>query len=299
MDADRQLPRGGEIFLDHIGHFVRDPHAAGEALRRAGFAPTPVSVQADAMGQPTGTGNVTAMLERGYIEVLFKTADTEIGREFDRSVARYGGVHLVAFSVANPERAHTRLAAEGFKMRPLVNFSRPVETESGAGVAAFTVVRAEREEMAEGRVQMLMHRTEDTVWQKRWLSHPNGAVRLVDVLIATADVAEAAVRFARFTGRTAAENRAGRLIALDRGAVQLVSETVLAELLPGAKIPGVPFIAAYGLAVKSLATAEAALRQGGMRARRVGDALAVSFPEELGTGAWLLVEQSSALPWRS
>ena len=45
VEADRQLPRGDEIFLDHVGHFVADVEAAGRALARAGFAPTPVSVQ--------------------------------------------------------------------------------------------------------------------------------------------------------------------------------------------------------------------------------------------------------------
>ena len=30
--------------------------------------------------------------------------------------------------------------------------------------------------MPEGRIQILTHRTESTVWQKRWLTHPNGAL---------------------------------------------------------------------------------------------------------------------------
>ena len=299
MDADRQLPRGGEIFLDHIGHFVREPHAAAEALKRAGFAPTPVSVQADASGQPTGTGNVTAMLARGYIEVLFKTADTPIGREFDASFVRYGGVHLAAFSIADPERAHARLEGAGFKMRPLVNFSRPVTTESGAGVAAFTVVRVERGEMAEGRIQMLKHQTEDTVWQKRWLAHPNGTIGLIDVVIAVDDVAEASERFVRFTGHKAVRNRLGQVIGLDRGAVQLVSGKAFADIFPDTPVPGLPFIGAYGLAVTSLAATEAVLRQGGIATRRTGRAVAATFPGELGVGAWLFVEQAADLPWRS
>src|SRR3989442_13682360 len=100
-EADRQLPTGDEIFLDHVGHFVRDPQAASAALARAGFAPTPVSVQVNPDGTPTGTGNVTAMFTRGYIEVLFKTADTPLAREFDAALAVHAGLHLVAFSVAD------------------------------------------------------------------------------------------------------------------------------------------------------------------------------------------------------
>src|SRR5262245_6695683 len=205
-DVDRQLPVGDEIFLDHVGHFVREPRAASDALRRAGFAPTPISVQVnpDPSGgkpQPTGTGNVTAMFRRGYMEVLFKTADTPLGLEFEASINQFSGVHLAAFSVGDAGAAHRRLAAAGFPMRPLVYFERPVSTATGAGTAAFTVVRVERGAMAEGRIQILAHRTEDMVWQPRWLDHPNTAVALIDLIIVVDDMAEAAARFARFTGR--------------------------------------------------------------------------------------------------
>src|SRR5437870_3157746 len=125
-EADRQLPTGDEIFLDHVGHFVRDPQAASAALTRAGFAPAPISVQVNPDGTPTGTGNVTAMFTRGYIEVLFKTADTPLGSEFDAALAGHVGVHLVAFSVVDAAKAHQRVGEAGFAMRPLVQFQRPV-----------------------------------------------------------------------------------------------------------------------------------------------------------------------------
>jgi hypothetical protein len=298
IDVERRLPRDDEIFLDHIGHFVREPQAASRALARAGFAPTPVSVQVDGAGQPTGTGNVTAMFERGYIEVLFKTADTVLGREFDAALLNHAGVHLAAFSVADAARAHQRLAGAGFRMRPLVEFSRPVETETGRGTAAFTVARVERGEMAEGRIQILTHRTEDTVWQKCWLAHPNGAVGLADLVVAVANVAEVAERFARFTGRKNASNRLGQAVKLDRGTVQLISAKVFAELLPEATTPSLPFMGAYGVVVQSLEAAEMVLRQGDISTRRIGRTLAARFPEELGAGAWLLVEQAADLPWR-
>ena len=155
------------------------------------------------------------MFTRGYIEVLFKTADTPLGRQLDAALARYGGVHLAAFSVADAATAHARLAASGFRMQPLVEMQRPVDTGGAPGTAAFTLARVEPGEMPEGRIQILTHRTEHTVWQPRWLSHPNGALGLTSVVIAVADVEEAAQRFARFTGRNAvpsshrADDRAG------------------------------------------------------------------------------------------
>jgi hypothetical protein len=298
-EAARQLPVGGEIFLDHIGHFVRDPEAASRALARAGFAPTPVSVQVNPDGTPTGTGNVTCMFSRGYMEVLFKTADTPLGMEFEAALSGHSGVHLAAFSVADAEGAHRRLTEAGFAMRPLVQFQRPVETVSGPDIAAFTVVRLERGAMAEGRIQILAHRTEHTVWQPRWLSHPNGAQGFIDMVVVSADVAEAAGRFARFTGHAATPTRFGQAIALDRGQVQLMPRQAFAAMVPEISIPGLPFLGAYAIQVRSLAVAENLIRREGLSARRLGGALVVPFLAELGMGAWLFVENGRDLPWRA
>ncbi len=293
-EADRQLPLGDEIFLDHIAHFVPDRDAARAALARAGFAPTPVSIQAnpDPAGgppTPTGTGNVTAMFARGYVEVLFRTADTALGRELDAALARYPGLHLAAFAVADAGAAHRRLAAAGFAMQPLVEMQRPVETGARPGIAAFTIARLAPGQMAEGRVQVLTHHTEATVWQPRWLAHPNGARALLALTIAVADIDEAAARFARFTGRPPRPCDGGAAIALDRGRVELVTPDAFGTRFPELTVPRLPFIGACAIAVGSLASAEAALRRGGIAPRRSGDRLVARFPDELGIGAWVFV----------
>jgi hypothetical protein len=181
-----------------------------------------------------------------------------------------------------------------------VQFQRPVETPAGPDVAAFTVVRLERGAMAEGRIQMLAHRTENTVWQPRWLTHPNGAQALIDLVVISADVAEAAERFERFTGRKAKAPAFGQAaIALDRGQVQLLSRESFAALLPEIPVPGLPFMGAYAVRVRSLAAVEALLKRENMPMRRLGAALVVPFPEELGVGAWLFAENAAELPWRS
>jgi Glyoxalase-like domain len=295
--VDRQLPIGDEIFLDHVGHFVRDVDAASRALARVGFAPTPPSIQVNpdpAGGAPqlTGTGNVTAMFARGYIEVLFKTADTPLTREFDAGLARYAGVHLAAFAVADAAAAHARLAGEGFRMRPLVQMQRPVDTGGGPGTAAFTLARVEPGEMPEGRIQILTHHTEQRVWQPRWLEHPNGAIGLLSIAIAVADPWEAGRRFSRFTGRPQTPATFGQTMELDRGTVGLIGPNSFAHLLPEVPIPSLPFIGAYGIKVKSLRMTEDLLQRAGIRMRRNENSHAVYavWPEELGHGAWLFME---------
>jgi Glyoxalase-like domain len=301
-EIDRQLPAGDEIFLDHVGHFVRDADAASRALARVGFAPAPISIQVDpsiAVGtRLTGTGNVTAMLSRGYVEVLFKTADTALGREFDAALARHAGVHLAAFAVADVQRAHERLAAAGFRVRPLVRMQRPVETEAGDDTAAFTIARVETGVMPEGRIQMLTHHTEQAVWQKRWLAHPNSATGLIDLVLAVGDVAEAAERFGRFTGRAATPAPGGAMLHLDRGGVLLVSHAALSEILPEVATATLPFIAGYAVRVQSLAATETAVTGAGLEWRALDDGVVACFPAELGEGAWFFVERASALPWR-
>jgi hypothetical protein len=249
--------------------------------------------------RPTGTGNTTAMLDRGYLEVLFKTADTPLGREFDAAMARYRGVHLAAFAVADAAATHARLARSGLRLQQLVDMRRPVDTATGADVAAFSIVRPMPGEMPEGRIQALTHRTEHAVWQPRWLSHPNGARGLLDVVIAEADPQEAAGRFRRFLDRDVRADRFGPAFHLDRGRVQLVAAATLAEIFPGVAIPALPFMAAYGLAVASLDRAAASLQAGNIAFDRRDGYLTAPFPDELGLGYWVFAERAAALPWRS
>ena len=302
-DVDRRLPAGSEIFLDHVGHFVRDAEAASRALKRCGFTPTPISIQVntDVAGrtQPTGIGNVTAMLARGYLEILFKTSDTPLSRELDAALNRRAGLHLAAFAVADAQTAHRRLATNGFRTRELVRMQRPVETETAAATAAFTIARVMPEEMPEGRIQLLTHHTEQAVWQERWLSHPNGAMALIDVVIAVADVEEAAQRFARFTERAATRTSGGAVIRLDRGGVYLVNHDRAKQRLPEVAFTALPFVVGYALLVESLAAAEKAVDAAGLDWHAFENGIAAAFPAELGEGAWFFVENVDGLPWRA
>jgi hypothetical protein len=291
----RQLPLGEEIFLDHIGYFVPDVEAARRALARAGFAPTPVSLQVNpdpAGGAPrlTGTGNVTAMFAQGYIEVLFKTADTPLVAELETASARYWGLHLAAFAVTDAAAAQRHLAEQGFRVWPLVKMQRPVDLDGTPGKAAFTLARVEPGEMAEGRVQILTHHTEQMVWQPRWLSHPNGALALLRLVIVVADVEEAQRRYVSFTGRAARAFPLGRSIELDRGRLDLVTTDGFRQMLPEISVPSVPFMGACEIRVASLAALRDLLKQAGMDMRERASGLVVRFPPEIGEGAWLFTE---------
>ena len=298
--ADSQLPEGDQIFLDHIGHFVRDISAAKEALTLCGFQPTPFSAQAAPTGpggamEPTGTGNICAMLDAGYLEFLAKTAETPLAAELEAAIARWTGVHLAAFSVADLEATYARLVKSGIEMRPVVHMRRPVATAHGISEARFTVLRPKPGVMAEGRIQLLTHHTEIEVWQPRWLDQPNGVTGLLGVLIVSSDLTEAAGRFERLLGVAPSPSKPGVRFSLARGHVQLCAPDEAAPVF--GKPPGLPWIAAYGLQVKSLERIAKFIDAAGVRAVRQGNALCAVFPGVLGVGSWAFAEDAASLPW--
>ncbi|WMS42237.1 VOC family protein [Acuticoccus sp. MNP-M23] len=292
-DAPINLPREGEVVLDHVGHFVPDAAACADALTAAGFTVTPYSAQVvpdPETGEPTptGTGNVCVMLGSGYLEFLVHTADTPLGQEFQAALARRAGLHLAAFAVPDAEATHAALSADGWPMRPLARFSRTVGTEDGEATARFTVARLEKGTMPEGRIQLLTHHDEAAIWQPRWVTHENSAVGLSGMTIAAPDPAEAAARFSRLFGRPAEATAAGHAVRLDRGVLTFVEEAAGTHLAGRDLEPGQPAIVAYSLKVADLETARDAFARAGIGAAQAQGALVVRFPEALGLGVWIV-----------
>src|SRR5579859_589837 len=155
-----QLPEPGQVFLDHVAHFVPDIEAAAAAMEGCGFRLTPFTAQvnrAEGGSVPAGTGNRCAMLAAGYVEILAKTSDTPLARQLEARLGRHVGLHLAAFSSADPAAERERLAAAGFPVLPLVDMRRPVGSEE----AHFTIARIAENAMPEGRMQFLAHHTPD------------------------------------------------------------------------------------------------------------------------------------------
>lgn len=269
------------INLDHVAHFAPDHQAAAAALLRLGFTLTPFSAQShrpDPAGPllPAGTANRCAMLRQGYIEFLTPTHDTPNARELRAAIARYTGVHLIAFGTTAPHDDYARLTREGFTPRPPLALQREVDTGSGRASVRFTVVRVPPPAMAEGRIQYCQHHTPEHMWQTRWLEHANHAVALAGVLLCVADPAVAAQRYARFTGLPAQALGESWRIETARGYLLLLSPATL-QRLPGMSVPALPWIAGYVIDSDDM-SATARLTAG----RALGERLLVQLPASLG-----------------
>jgi hypothetical protein len=276
-----QLPGPGEVFLDHTAFFVPEMDTATKALECCGFRLTPFSVQTNREGGATvaaGTGNRLAMLRNGYIELLTATHPTPLAAQLRERIAHHTGLHLAAFGTADAASEHRRLADSGFATLPLVDMRRPVGDE----FARFSIARIAHGTMPEGRTQFLTHHTEPLVWPEATLDHPNGAEALTALWIAAADPDEAAVRYARFTGRPIRREDGLTTIALDRGALHIAQPDHLRETLGIAPQGATPCFVAASIAVRDLALLEACLAKSGLSYRSTETGMAVALPPELG-----------------
>lgn len=279
--ADRQKPAPGELFLDHLGHFVPDLEAAARLLDGLGFAVTPVSNHAVA-GQPAGTANRCVMLEQGYLEILAPTLDTPNARRVRAHMARYSGVHLACFGTPDAQFEHDRLAAQGFQPEPLVHLERALHTGE---TASFQVIYVPPEEMPEGRVQYVCQMRPQALWTGESLAHRNGVIGLKAVFVVAEDPTQSAARWARFSGLLPRPE--GDLVVLEcaRGRVVVGTKMQLSRLL--GDLPAAPALAGYALACRHPEAFAARCSGLGLAVQQTAAGHAISLPPSLG-GVWLV-----------
>lgn len=240
--------------LDHVGIAAHDLARLAATYEGLGFRLTPLARHAgrlvpDGPVVPFGTGNRCAMLgtqgrPAGYLELIARIDPAAPANSLDRFLARYEGIHIVAFGIADAEAELARLRRERFLLEGIAYLERPADPGDAAkGIAKFARLPLPNEASPEGRMQLIQHLTPELIWRDEWIDHPNRAVRLAGLVIAVDDVDEAAGRFARLTG-TAATAAAGiSSFRLGDALLTLASPGKLGTLLPRVTAPVLPFIA--------------------------------------------------------
>jgi hypothetical protein len=283
---DRQRPPPGELFLDHVSHFVPDLDAAARVLEELGFVVTAESRQQTDEG-PVGASNRCVMLEDGYIELLTPTHDTPAARRMRESIERFVGVHLACFGTPDAEGEHRRLAAHGFAPQPMVELRRELQGKQ----VRFKVARPEAGRMPEGRVQFVEQLTPEAIWTEKNLAHANAVTGLEALYVVAGDVADTAARWAEFAGML--PRRDGDQVCLEtsRGRVCIARDRVQKEVL--GDVPPAPALAGYALACRDPQAFARRCRDAGLAVRRSAAGHAVALPAALG-GVWLLRAAGSA-----
>jgi hypothetical protein len=276
--AERQKPPAGELFLDHVAHFVPDLDAAAKLLESLGFTPTPESAHR-AQGAPAGTSNRCLMLEEGYIEILAPTLNTPNAERVRAHMARYDGVHLACFGTPDAAFEHHRLADAGFEPEPLVDLQRTVD---GGESVRFSVVYVPPGRMPEGRVQYVQQLTPEVIWKDQFVRHPNGVTGLAAVYVVADDPADATARWSRFSGLLPRSEDGLLSLHAARGKVLIGKRMNLF-----ADAPAAPALAGYRLACRHPEAFAARCSRMGLAVTRTAAGHAISLPASLG-GTWLV-----------
>ena len=214
-EADRQLPIGGEIFLDHVGHFVRDPQAASAALARAGFAPTPVSVQ---IQPPTARRPAPATSPRCSRAATSRCCSRPpTRRSAANSTPRW---RAIPACILLRSRLPTRRRAPAARRCRLAHAAAGAVPAPGRDRERARMSRPSRWCASSRRDGGGPHPVAHAPHRRHGVAAalarriPNGALGLIDLLVVSASMsAEAAARFARFTGRRSPPTTFGQSIA--------------------------------------------------------------------------------------
>jgi catechol 2,3-dioxygenase-like lactoylglutathione lyase family enzyme len=217
------------IALDHVGVVTRDLAALAAQYERLGFTLTPLARHADGR-----IGNRCMMLFRSYVELLAVVDPNAGSATLDRFLARYAGIHILAFAIDDQPAARARLRRAGIEAPSVAHFDRPIDDMDPAGPRArFALIQLP--DQPEGRINLVLHLAPEALWQERFLRHANNASTLDEVVLAVADPAEAAARFSRLVGCVVIPDPAGGF-ALD------LAQGRLRLLPPGADAATVPCI---------------------------------------------------------
>lgn len=246
--------------LDHVGLVGPDAAALHRDFERLGFQLTPLSRQSGRLRaggpvEPWGTANRCAMLCRGYIELLAIVDRALPANGLDQLLARYGGMHILALSIADEAEALGRLRRAGIAIPGVLHLERLVDDRDPSGPTA-RFARLPLPDAPEGRVQLIRHLTPEAIWQARFTRHPNHATALESAILAVEVPAETASRFSRLAGRPVVPDPAGGFaLELPGGSVRILPADALGAVLPGLVPPTLPFMA--GMVVRTADEARA------------------------------------------
>ncbi|MEJ0016720.1 MAG: VOC family protein [Acetobacteraceae bacterium] len=202
--------------LDHVGIVTDRLADLAESYTRLGFTLSPLARQADGR-----IGNRCVMLPCCYIELLAVVDPNARSATLECFLARYAGVHILAFRFTDETAELARLRRAGVEASSVSRFERLVDDADPDGPRArFALIQTP--DQPEGRINLVRHLAPEALWQPRFLAHANNVASLDEVVLAVADPADTAARLSRLIGCVAVPDPTeGFALELSHGRIRI------------------------------------------------------------------------------
>jgi catechol 2,3-dioxygenase-like lactoylglutathione lyase family enzyme len=250
--------------LDHVGLVGSDLGEAIAALRRLGFSPTAPRVlsghdPATGATVSLGQSSAHAVFRSGYVE-LSAVEHPTAQHHLAAYLGRPGSLKILAFGVDDVAAAQQRCTAAGVRVRAICSASRSVEYGRRHGTARFEWFMLEPDDVPEGLLCCVRHRTPELLFQPEVQQHPNGAQALAGVYVLASSATALARRYAAITGTPANDGE----LALPGGWVRVLDSRAFEARFPGAGLTSVPGLAGFAVRVEDPGAALQRLARSGV-----------------------------------
>lgn len=291
---------GTEVWVDHPGHRVPALLAAASRLESLGFFLTPESAQfrAGENGERIhlGTANRCITLQNSYVEITGPVSGGTSGTDA-ATIPSKPSLHLVAIGTSDIDSQFARFSESGETPVKSMVMEREIQTIDGKEPGRFELILPEYQIMPATRLLMVRHATPHLIWQERWLTHPNGAAVLSEILFVSADLASDSASLEHFTDHkpVVAPDRVS--FDLARNGVTLIYAKATNKYL-GMEINR-PGLFGYVVRIASIGALTELFSEAGIKPLRTG-AQWLSLNELESLGAILFfAEDAAKLPWHS
>jgi hypothetical protein len=286
--------------IDHLVLCVRDLEAARVNYAQLGFTLTPPA------RHPWGTANSLVQLQGNFLELLAVAEPEKIappqpgefsfGTFCQGYLAKREGMAMLVFASRDARTDQVEFRGRGLQTYAPFDFSRQAKLPDGsAATVAFSLAFVTHPQMPEAAFFSCQQHAPQYFWKAEYQRHANGAVRVIEVVMAASDPAGLADFFARLVEPAAVTQDRGRLrVALDGGSLLVMDAVRLAERFPSfpiSDLPSTPVFLAYSIEVADLDTVEALLKRNGISFSRSNNRLQVGL--EHGAGVLLELIQSA------
>jgi hypothetical protein len=268
--------------LDHLVICRHDLAQAALDWQSLGFSLTPTGVH------PFGTSNRLAMFADNFLELLAVTNAAAVppaatGRfsfaAHNQDFLKTGeGMSMLALHSTDSHAEAARFRAAGIGAYAPFDFGRDaVLPAGGTARVGFSLAFATDPAMPGIAFFTCQQRhPPELFWKPEYQHHPNGALRVIEVVMSAPEPAQHRAFLERLT-EGAAELAPGRLTVGDRGdRITVLGPSGIARRLPGCAASGPPRFCAARLAVRDLDAARRVLANNAVAFEVIDDALLVS-----------------------